>query len=129
MARGFRMTDFFLYRSSTDQNGHLVPPSPNAVTSPASEVTDPSPIAPSSTGTEFADVDGEEEEQVGVSKETTVIAPKSATGLKSPDLTVLLPTSPCVCSLCLLRGARLRLPRSKRLLSLGGLTRMNHLNL
>jgi hypothetical protein len=66
-----------------------VPPSPNAIISPGSEVTDPSPIAPSSNGTDFTDVDGLEEVQEEVSRETTVTEPKkSPTALKSPDLKV-----------------------------------------
>lgn len=64
-----------------------MPPSPNALVSPSSELTDPSPIG--SIGTDFTDVDEVDEQQVEGPRQTALTAPaKSPTAAKSTDLKV-----------------------------------------
>lgn len=75
--------------SSQDDRSHLSAPSPNPSNNGSNETfIDPSPIAPSSNGTEFTDLDEAIEPQTG-----RVIAPTSAVesqnrSVQLPELTV-----------------------------------------
>jgi hypothetical protein len=59
----------------SEKQAHLAPPSPNAPES----IVDPSPVAPSSTGTDFTDVD-----EVLENNDKEPTKPQATSSVKSP---------------------------------------------
>ena len=80
-----------MYRvpSSQDDQSYLSAPSPNTSNHGSSETyIDPSPIATSSNGTDFTDLDEVDDHHSGNTSGTTCVSPNHPQTIQQPDLSV-----------------------------------------
>lgn len=75
--------------STQEAHSYLSAPSPNPSNNGSNETyIDPSPVAPSSNGTEFTDLDEAVEHQNGIPSEATRVVRSHPPTLRQPELTV-----------------------------------------